>query len=115
MSNEKINKGKVAVMTNPLELSYQEYEIPTPGPGAIVVQVTRTNVCGSELHIWRGQHPAIKRGVLGHEMIGTVLTLGEGVTTDCAGQPLQAGDRIVATYFLTCRKCGPCQEGQFNL
>ena len=110
-----VQLGKVAVMTEPLTLNYQEYEIPTPEPGAVLVKVTRTNVCGSELHIWRGQHPTIKRGVLGHEMIGEVHTLGEGVTKDYAGTPVKVGDRIVATYFLTCKKCSPCQQGQFHL
>ncbi|MGG0717157.1 zinc-binding dehydrogenase [Robertmurraya massiliosenegalensis] len=107
--------GKVAYMTEPEKLEYKEYELPKPGPGAILAKVRRTNVCGSELHIWRGHHPAIKRGVLGHEMIGEIYELGEGVTTDYAGNELKIGDRIVSTYFLTCKKCKYCQEGQFNL
>lgn len=107
--------GKVAVMVKPMELQFQEYEVPDPEPGAIVVEVIRTNVCGSELHIWRGGHPIKKSGVLGHEMLGRVLRMGSGVTTDFAGDPIQVGDRVVATYFLTCRKCGPCQHGQLQL
>ncbi|MFD6903539.1 zinc-binding dehydrogenase, partial [Streptomyces diastaticus] len=102
-------------MTEPLNLKYQEYSIPSPQPGSLVVKVTRTNVCGSELHIWRGHHPSIKRGVLGHEMIGTIHELGEGVTKDYAGNAVKVGDRIVSTYFLTCKKCSPCQEGTFHL
>lgn len=111
----EVTTGKVAVMVEPLQLNYQEYQIPTPNPGALIVKVTRTNVCGSELHIWRGHHPSIKRGVLGHEMIGTIHELGEGVTTDYAGNHVQVGDRVVSTYFLTCKKCSPCQEGIFHL
>lgn len=110
-----VKTGKVAVMTEPLNLKYQEYSIPSPLPGSLVVKVTRTNVCGSELHIWRGHHPSIKRGVLGHEMIGTIHELGEGVTKDYAGNAVKVGDRIVSTYFLTCKKCSPCQEGIFHL
>ncbi|MED4352828.1 zinc-binding dehydrogenase [Schinkia azotoformans] len=115
MCNVNEVNGKIAVMTEPLKLDYQEYTVPEPGPGAIIAKVSRTNVCGSELHIWRGQHPSLKRGVLGHEMIGQVHKLGEGVTTDSAGEPISIGDRIVATYFLICKKCPACQEGQFNL
>lgn len=107
--------GKVAFMSKPKNLEYQDYQLPEPKPGAILAKVRRTNVCGSELHIWRGHHPAIKSGVLGHEMVGEVSALGEGVSTDYSGQPLKVGDRIVSTYFLTCKKCKYCQEGQFNL
>jgi len=107
--------GKVVYMTEPEHLEYKEYELPKPAHGAILVKVRRTNVCGSELHIWRGHHPAIKKGVLGHEMIGEVYELGEGIKTDYAGNEIKIGDRIVSTYFLTCKKCKYCQEGQFNL
>lgn len=108
-------RGKIAVMTAPGELAYQEYEVPEPAPGCLVLKVTRANVCGSELHIWRGHHPVKKRGGIGHEMVGTVVALGEGVTADCANQPLAVGDRVVSTYFQTCLRCPPCVDGQYNL
>ncbi|CAB3392892.1 Zinc-binding alcohol dehydrogenase [Kyrpidia spormannii] len=107
--------GKVAVMTKPGTLVFEEYEVPSPGPGAVLMEITRTNICGSELHIWKGLHPTKKSGVMGHEAIGRIQALGEGVKTDYAGAPVQVGDRIVAAYYLTCRKCRPCREGQFHL
>lgn len=109
------NKGIVAEMTEPLQLEFKEYPIIEPTPGAVIVKILQTNICGSELHIWKGHHPVIRSGALGHEMIGEIYALGEGVDTDFAGHPVQVGDRIVSAYFLTCRKCKPCQEGQFNL
>jgi len=108
-------KGKVAVMTEPEKMVFEEYEIPKAGQGSILVRVRRTNVCGSELHIWKGLHPTKKSGVMGHEMVGEIVELGEGVTTDYAGQPVQIGDRVAAAYFLTCRKCKHCLQGYFNL
>ncbi|QRG69031.1 zinc-binding dehydrogenase [Brevibacillus choshinensis] len=108
-------KGKVAVMSEPGKLSFAEYGLPEPGPGAVLVKVVRTNVCGSELHIWQGHHPTKKSGVMGHEMVGEIAALGEGVTTDYAGNPVQIGDRVAAAYFITCRKCAPCQQGQMHL
>jgi threonine dehydrogenase-like Zn-dependent dehydrogenase len=108
-------QGEIAVMTRPGELAYQQYDVPAPEPGALVLQVLRANVCGSELHIWRGHHPVKKRGGFGHEMVGRVHALGQGVTTDCAGEPLQVGDRVVATYFQTCGRCAQCLGGQPNL
>lgn len=107
--------GKVAVMTSPRELAFAEYPVPAPGPGDLVMKVSRANVCGSELHIWNGRHPLKKRGGLGHEMVGTVAAIGQGREVDNAGQPLTVGDRIVATYFQTCDRCAQCLGGQPNL
>jgi threonine dehydrogenase-like Zn-dependent dehydrogenase len=107
--------GRIAVMTSPRELDYAEYPLPVPEPEAILMKVTRANVCGSELHIWNGKHPVKKSGGLGHEMVGTVAAIGEGRPTDNAGQPLFIGDRIVATYFQTCDRCARCLGGQPNL
>ncbi len=105
-------KGKVAYMDRPGSIVYKEYDLPTPGPGAILATVRRSNVCGSELHIWRGLHPTLKAAILGHEMLGEVLELGQGVSTDFAGQPIRPGDRVVCTYFQVCRKCRACRNGQ---
>ncbi len=107
--------GQIAVMTAPGKLEFQEYEVPDPKHGAIVARVLRSNVCGSEIHIWCGHHPTKKSGGLGHEAVGVVERLGPGVTHDHAGASLKEGDRIVATYFIHCRHCVPCQKGQFNM
>jgi len=107
--------GRVAVMTEPENMEYQKYKVPNPEKGAVVLKVMRTNICGSELHIWRGLHPTKKKGVLGHEMIGRVHSIGEGVETDYAGNPIQIGDRVVTTYYITCQKCTSCLEGKFHL
>ena len=112
---DEIRTGRLALMTSPRELAYQEYEVPAPEPGALVMDVTRANVCGSELHIWNGKHPVKKRGGLGHEMVGTVAAIGAGREVDNRGERLQAGDRIVATYFQTCDRCAQCLGGQPNL
>lgn len=108
-------RGRLVYLAAPQRIEYQEYDLPEPEPGGILVKVVRANVCGSELHIWKGLHPTVKRCVLGHEMVGRVYRLGAGVETDYAGQPLTEGTRIVAAYFLTCRKCRACRRGQFNL
>jgi threonine dehydrogenase-like Zn-dependent dehydrogenase len=108
-------KGKVAVMTEPGKLIFAEYDLPEVERGSILVQVVRTNICGSELHIWQGHHPTKRSGVMGHEMVGIIARIGEGVETDFAGNPVQIGDRVAAAYYITCRKCMPCQGGQFHL
>jgi len=82
----------------------------------MVVRITRANVCGSDLHIWRGDGAlgGMARAdgrIIGHEMTGVVDRLGAGVTTDWAGQSLQEGDRVVYQYFAPCQRCRPCLRG----
>src|SRR5262245_31423832 len=86
----------------------KELPVPDPAPGAVLVKIMMANICGSDLHIWRGEYD-LSRGesepysrAIGHEMIGTVHKLGEGVTADCAGKPLATGDRVVYRYFVPC-------------
>ncbi|HUE34673.1 MAG TPA: zinc-binding dehydrogenase [Mycobacterium sp.] len=107
--------GRLAVMTEPGQLSMAEYDVPEPERDAVVLKIVRANVCGSELHMWNGHHPTKKRGGLGHEMIGRVHAIGSAVTTDYAGQPISVGDRVVVTYFQTCQRCNRCRGGQPSL
>ena len=106
-------QGKIAVMVKPEKLEYQQYDLPTPERGALLLKVIRTNVCGSELHIWHGEHPVKKSGGLGHEMVGKIEKLGEGVTKDCSGKPIRVGDRVAPTYFQACGRCAYCANGEF--
>jgi hypothetical protein len=76
-------KGKIAYIPQARTIEFHEFDLPEVEPGAILAQVTRTNICGSEVHMWRGEFG--KRGVMpGHEMVGRVYKLGKGVTTDTA-------------------------------
>src|SRR5262245_32105806 len=103
--------GRVAVyagVRRPLEI--REYPVPPPPAGGLVARIRQANVCGSELHFWRGHGPAAEGTpiVFGHEAVATVAALGEGTTTDSLGQPLQVGDRIVYSYFKPCGRCWAC-------
>ncbi|WP_082634434.1 zinc-binding dehydrogenase [Arthrobacter alpinus] len=94
----------------------RSYEMPSPVAGGLVVKMIRANVCGSDVHILHGNHPLVRPGcVMGHEGIGRVAALGEGVSTDFSGQPLSVGDRVVATYFQACRRCPECNNGHGNI
>lgn len=111
-------KGRAAIykgLGQPMEI--REYPVPEPEPGAILIRVSRASICGSDLHIWRGDIDLAALGaplpaVLGHEMTGTVAKLGEGISTDSAGQPLAAGDRVVYRYFYPCGRCPACLRGE---
>lgn len=108
-------KGRLAALIGPKQIQIKEYQLPNPGTGAVLSRVLRSNLCGSEIHIWHWSHPLLKNVVLGHEMIGQIEILGEGVETDYAGNPVKVGDRVVAPYYLTCQKCGPCSRGDLHM
>ena len=86
----------------------REYPVPDPEPNAILVRVTSAGICGSDLHVWRGDIRIVMFGpgarILGHEMTGRVAKLGANVRTDSLGRPLKEGDRIVYPYFTPCRR-----------
>jgi len=111
--------GKAAVFVEPYHFELRELPLPSVAPGGILVKVKSAGICGSDLHYWRGEMKPIVTGkpgpiILGHEMAGVVHTLGEGVTTDSMGRPLNEGDRIVYTYFFPCRRCYICLRGELN-
>ncbi|MFB6121143.1 MAG: zinc-binding dehydrogenase [Halobacteriaceae archaeon] len=107
--------GRLAYLRGPEDVALRAYDVPDAEPGAVVTEVVRANVCGSELHIWSGEHPLIRDGVLGHEALCRVAELGEGVETDYAGEPLAEGDLVVPAYFATCGRCDFCGDGEFRL
>jgi D-arabinose 1-dehydrogenase-like Zn-dependent alcohol dehydrogenase len=110
-----MERGRVAVLREygrPIEL--EEYEVPDPEPGALVVRVEQAGICGSDLNIMRGVSPLNPGGrALGHEGFGSVYRLGAGLTTDSLGQPLAEGDRIIHSGVEPCYGCSVCLRGEF--
>ncbi|MFN8524393.1 MAG: zinc-binding dehydrogenase [Chloroflexota bacterium] len=95
----------------------REYPVLDPGPGAIRVKISLANVCGSDIHTYRGDRdPAMATTIWptipGHEMSGVVDAMGEGVTADSDGRPLNIGDRIGFGYTFPCRRCIYCTKGR---
>ena len=85
--------------------------------GEVLIKVTRTNICGSDLHAWHGTFNTQGLGgqlptVLGHEMVGEVAALGDGVVSDSDGRPLVEGTRVVFPYFFSCHRCHNCLRGR---
>ena len=105
--------GKAAIFTTPKgRMEIREVTLPAIEPDGMLVRVTRANICGSDLHIWRGDTP-LRPGnhIIGHEMVGRVAELGRHPTTDSQGQPLAVGDRVTYLYFYFCGRCYACLEG----
>ena len=97
----------------PLEM--RELPICQPNPGEALVEVLRANICGSDVHMFTG---GAFRGfglpfpfILGHELVGRVAALGEGVDSDSDSEPLRIGDRVTFSYYRGCRSCLVCARG----
>lgn len=108
-------QGRVAAVVGPKQFQIKEYEVPEPAAGALVLAVQRANVCGSDLHQYHYDSPALREAALGHEFVGRVHALGAGVTHDNAGRPVAVGDRVVPVYYVTCRRCAACLRGDFGM
>jgi len=75
-----------------------------------LVKITLTAICGSDLHLYDGYIPTMKKGdVLGHEFMGEVLEVGRDVTN------LKKGDRVVVPFTICCGRCFFCKKGMWSL
>ncbi|MDY6779611.1 MAG: zinc-binding dehydrogenase [Halobacteria archaeon] len=109
-----MSAGKVVTLAGEKEVEIVEIdELPDVGENAVLTSVKQTNVCGSEIHFWKGEFPVPNGAVLGHEAVLEVEELGENITTDSAGQNVEEGDLITPVYFNPCGECAGCSNGQF--
>ncbi len=86
--------------------------VPDPkilNPRDAVVRITTTAICGSDLHLYDGYVPGMKRGdILGHEFMGEIVEIGPSVKN------LKVGDRVVVPFTISCGKCFFCQRQMFS-
>lgn len=101
---------RALVCERPGEVALRNIPVPVPGPGEVVVRVKAALTCGTDLkQILRG-HPKVPFPViLGHELAGTVESVGEGVVD------LLAGERVTCAVSGPCGFCGACRTGDENL
>jgi threonine dehydrogenase-like Zn-dependent dehydrogenase len=79
-------------------------------PTDILVRITATAICGSDLHLYDGLMPTMKKGdILGHEPMGIVEEVGSSITK------LKKGDRVVVPFTIACGKCWFCEQTLFSL
>jgi threonine dehydrogenase-like Zn-dependent dehydrogenase len=114
--------GKAAVLVEPNRLETWDVPVADPEPGGVLARIVLGGVCGSDVHLYDGSAGTIPIPiVLGHEGIGRVEKLGEGVETDFAGVPLAVGDLIYWAPTALCGRCyacsileePPCENAQF--
>ena len=107
---------KQQVMTRPAkngeeaEIIFRNVEIPTPKAGEVLIKIKRIGICGSDIHVYYGEHGSTSYPVTqGHEVSGQVAEVGEGVTAFRPGQKVTIEPQVV------CGKCYPCRHGKYNL
>ncbi len=102
----KARAAVLAEFNRPLEL--REYDLTPLAPGEVLVRVAAAGICGSDVHIWRGQDPRTKLPlILGHEGIGRVAGL-TGAALDVLGRPVAEGDLVMWERGVMCGRCVYC-------
>lgn len=81
---------------------------PSAGPGEAVLRITATTICGTDLHIVRGEYPVKPGLIIGHEPVGVIEELGAGVTG------YNIGDRVLVGAITPCGQCRACLSGQHS-
>ncbi len=93
--------------------SLQVEQVPDPqilNERDAIVKITSTAICGSDLHLYGGFVPAMRKGdILGHEFMGEVVEKGKGVKN------LEVGDRVVVPFPIACGACRACETGLYSL
>lgn len=92
-------------------LEAREYPLPAKlEDGAVLVRTEMAGICGTDVHLWKGELPISLPVILGHETVGRIEKLGASVERDWAGQPLRVGDRVTWNSATSCGKCFYCAE-----
>ncbi|HSY85498.1 MAG TPA: alcohol dehydrogenase catalytic domain-containing protein [Verrucomicrobiae bacterium] len=110
---------RAAVTERPGRIALHEFAMPDPEPGAVVMKVHYSGICGTDKHTFRGESKQYAGTpherdltyplICGHENVGEVVALG-GKVLDSEGQPLKIGDRIVPGANVACGACHFCRN-----
>lgn len=98
---------KANVFHGPNNISVEEVPRPAPGPGEALIRITLTTICGTDLHILRGEYPVKPGLIIGHEPVGVIEELGEGLSG------YTVGDRVLCGAITPCGQCRACLSGQW--
>jgi alcohol dehydrogenase len=101
---------KALVYHGPGERSWDSVDDPTiVDPSDVIVRIDTSTICGTDLHILKGDVPEVTPGtVLGHEAVGVIEEIGKGVST------LAKGDRVLVSCITSCGRCRYCREGRYG-
>mgnify|MGYP000327150207 CR=1 FL=1 len=99
-----------ATMVEPGRIVFEDVPKPEVGKGQVLIRVKACGVCGSDVHVWRGEHPFTSYPVIqGHEFSGIVESVGEGV------EGINTGTKVTVEPSIVCGRCYPCRHGRYNI
>jgi threonine dehydrogenase-like Zn-dependent dehydrogenase len=115
---------RAAVIEAPGRFAVETFPDPEPGPGAVVLRMEHSGICGTDKHTWRGEskqyagtdheREAAYPLICGHENVGIIEAIGHGdPPLDDLGRPFAVGDRVVPAPNLTCGRCRFCLDERF--
>jgi alcohol dehydrogenase len=90
------------------DIRVEEVPLPRAGVGEAVIKITLTTICGTDLHILRGEYPVKPGLIIGHEPVGIITELGAGVTG------YEIGDRVLVGAITPCGQCRGCLSGHLS-
>jgi threonine dehydrogenase-like Zn-dependent dehydrogenase len=90
------------------QITLEERAIPRPGFGEAVIRVTLTTICGTDIHIIKGEYPVKPGLIIGHEAVGIIHELGAGVTG------YEVGQRVLVGAITPCGQCNYCLGGNLS-
>jgi threonine dehydrogenase-like Zn-dependent dehydrogenase len=97
---------KAVVFKGKDRLALEEVPRPKAGPGQAVIRITTTTICGTDVHIVRGEYPVSPGRILGHEPVGVIHELGEGLS-----DLYRVGERVIVGAITPCGQCFYCLNG----
>lgn len=103
-----MEKMKALVFHGANDISVSEVPRPQAGLGEAVIRITLTTICGTDLHIVRGEYPVKPGLIIGHEPVGVIEELGPGVTS------FDVGDRVLVGAITPCGQCRACLSGHLS-
>ena len=96
---------KAAVFVEPGRIVLEDKPVPELGPGDALIKVTTTTICGTDVHILKGEYPVRRGLIVGHEPVGVIAELGPGVTG------YEVGQRVIVGAITPCGQCEFCLAG----
>ena len=99
---------RAAVFHAPNDIRVEKVPRPRPGPGEAVIRVTLTTICGTDVHILKGEYPVRPGLIVGHEPVGVIEELGPGVVG------YEVGERVLVGAITPCGQCHACLAGKLS-
>src|SRR5690242_17739304 len=104
--SQAMNSMKAVVFKGRERLAIEDVPKPTPGVGEAVIRMTTTTICGTDVHIVRGEYPVRPGLILGHEPVGVIDALGPGLEPEYS-----VGQRVIVGAITPCGQCFYCLNG----